>query len=176
MPQAPPSSRPRPTVCAMVELHLRADRRGRPLRADRRPTPRLPPKIARYEHGFIVTGTDLSRGDAPSSSAVSTVALMFETTVPGVFAVGASARARSRESHRRWVRVRSFIQQIHQHLEAKQRPPGTASRVRQAERLNLTARVGSRLDSVPQSQAPHLRSADPLDGRPHQTVRRVRDS
>jgi thioredoxin reductase (NADPH) len=53
----------------------------------------LPPSIARDARGYVLTGTDLVREGGAESTA-RRLPLMFETSVPGVFAVG-DARANS---------------------------------------------------------------------------------
>ena len=49
----------------------------------------LPPGISRDEHGFIVTGSDLSHGHDPAASwPLPRAPLPLETSLPGVFAAG----------------------------------------------------------------------------------------
>jgi thioredoxin reductase (NADPH) len=82
----------------------------------------LPPEIARDEQGYLVTGTDLSREGAAPGWLLERPPLMFETSVPGVFAVG-DVRSRSVKRVASAVGEGSVvIQQLHQHVE------GTPSR------------------------------------------------
>ena len=48
----------------------------------------LPPHISRDEHGFILTGSDLSGGNPAASRTHPRPPLQLETSVPGVFAAG----------------------------------------------------------------------------------------
>lgn len=48
----------------------------------------LPDVVVRDGHGFVVTGTDLGGADMRSYEALERAPLPFETSVPGVFAVG----------------------------------------------------------------------------------------
>jgi thioredoxin reductase (NADPH) len=76
----------------------------------------LPPDVARDEQGYLVTGTDATRPQ------IERPPFMFETSVPGVFAVG-DVRSRSVKRVASAVGEGSVvIQQVHQHLE------GTPSR------------------------------------------------
>lgn len=81
----------------------------------------LPPEIARDAHGFLVTGAELSHdgllGDWPMARAP----YAYETTVPGVFAVG-DVRSRSVKRVASAVGEGSaVVQVIHQHLESQSR-------------------------------------------------------
>ena len=86
----------------------------------------LPAEIMRDERGFVLTGTDV----APEWS-IERPPFMFETSVPGVFAVG-DARAGSVKRVASAVGEGSVvIQQVHQHLHANdeaQRSPSTVTR------------------------------------------------
>jgi thioredoxin reductase (NADPH) len=77
----------------------------------------LPPEIVRDERGFVLTGTDL-----PADWPLERPPFMFETSVPGVFAVG-DVRSRSVKRVASAVGEGSVvIQQVHQHLEATHSP------------------------------------------------------
>jgi thioredoxin reductase (NADPH) len=78
----------------------------------------LPPEIARDDQGFLMTGTDLSRDDAvrwlPERPP-----FMYETSVPGIFAVG---DVRSRSVKRVAVAVGQgsvVVQHVLQYLEGR---------------------------------------------------------
>jgi thioredoxin reductase (NADPH) len=72
----------------------------------------LPPEIARDEQGYVLTGTDAASGlDRPPR--------MFETSVPGVFAVG-DVRSSSVKRVASAVGEGSVvIQQVHQYLAGR---------------------------------------------------------
>jgi thioredoxin reductase (NADPH) len=77
----------------------------------------LPPEIARDEHDFVLTGADLSREGATGGWSLERPPFMFETSAPGVFAVG-DVRARSVKRVASAVGEGSVvIQQVHQLLE-----------------------------------------------------------
>jgi thioredoxin reductase (NADPH) len=77
----------------------------------------LPPEIVRDERGFVLTGTDV-----PSEWPLERPPFMFETSVPGIFAVG-DVRSRSVKRVASAVGEGSVvIQQVHQHLEAERSP------------------------------------------------------
>jgi thioredoxin reductase (NADPH) len=76
----------------------------------------LPPEIARDEQGYVLTDTDLERGDGPAQWGLERAPLVFETSVPGVFAVG-DVRSRSVKRVASAVGEGSVvIQQVHEHL------------------------------------------------------------
>jgi thioredoxin reductase (NADPH) len=54
----------------------------------------LPPTVARDAQGFVLTGPDVRGGDSPSTWLLEREPYSFETSMPGVFAVG-DIRARS---------------------------------------------------------------------------------
>lgn len=78
----------------------------------------LPPQIARDEQGFVMTGPDLSRRDGSITCwMLERPPLMYETSVPGIFAVG---DVRSRSVKRVAVAVGQgsvVVQQALQYLE-----------------------------------------------------------
>jgi len=77
----------------------------------------LPPAIVRDERGYVITGNDLA-SDWP----LERPPFMFETSVPGIFAVG-DVRSRSVKRVASGVGEGSVvIQQVHQHLEARRSP------------------------------------------------------
>jgi thioredoxin reductase (NADPH) len=76
----------------------------------------LPPEIARDEQGYVLTDTDLERGDGPAQWGLERAPLVFETSVPGVFAVG-DVRSRSVKRVASAVGEGSVvIQRVHEHL------------------------------------------------------------
>jgi thioredoxin reductase (NADPH) len=78
----------------------------------------LPPQIARDEHDFVITGPDLSRDRAIACWTLERPPFPYETSVPGVFAVG---DVRSRSVKRVAVAVGQgsvVVQQVLQYLEA----------------------------------------------------------
>ena len=80
----------------------------------------LPAGIARDQHGFVITGPDLDAADAAPEWPVDRPRLGFETSLPGVFAVG-DVRSRSVKRVAAAVGEGSVvIQQVHSHIEAKQ--------------------------------------------------------
>jgi thioredoxin reductase (NADPH) len=84
----------------------------------------LPPEIACDGHGFVVTGPDLTSGDAPPCWAFDRHPFTFETSLPGVFAVG-DVRSQSVKRVASAVGEGSVvIQQVHRHLTTE--PPATA--------------------------------------------------
>jgi thioredoxin reductase (NADPH) len=90
----------------------------------------LPAEIARDEHGFVVTGADLSRDGAAPGWPLERPPVMFETSVPGVFAVG-DVRSRSVKRVAAAVGEGSVvIQQVHLHLESEQASEATRTRGR----------------------------------------------
>ncbi|MGQ0803784.1 MAG: FAD-dependent oxidoreductase [Actinomycetota bacterium] len=83
----------------------------------------LPPEIGRDHRGYVITGTDLGT-DWP----LERPPFMFETSVPGVFAVG-DARWRSVKRVASAVGEGSVvIQQIHQHLASDATAPTSTGR------------------------------------------------
>ena len=77
----------------------------------------LPPEVARDEQGYVVTGPDVAGDHAGTGWRLERPPLMFETTVPGVFAVG-DVRAQSVKRVASAVGEGSVvIQQVHQYLE-----------------------------------------------------------
>jgi thioredoxin reductase (NADPH) len=76
----------------------------------------LPPEIDRDQQGYVLTDTDLDRGDGPGRWGLERAPLVFETSVPGVFAVG-DVRSRSVKRVASAVGEGSVvIQQVHQYL------------------------------------------------------------
>jgi thioredoxin reductase (NADPH) len=76
----------------------------------------LPSEIARDEHGYVLTDTDLERADGAAGWRLERAPLVFETSVPGVFAVG-DVRSRSVKRVASAVGEGSVvIQQVHEHL------------------------------------------------------------
>ena len=79
----------------------------------------LPPEVARDEQGYVVTGPDVAGDHAGTGWRLERPPLMFETTVPGVFAVG-DVRAQSVKRVASAVGEGSVvIQQVHQYLEGR---------------------------------------------------------
>ena len=79
----------------------------------------LPPEVARDEQGYVVTGPDVAGDRAGTGWRLERPPLMFETTVPGVFAVG-DVRAQSVKRVASAVGEGSVvIQQVHQYLEGR---------------------------------------------------------
>ena len=79
----------------------------------------LPPEVARDEQGFLVTGPDVAGERGATGWRLERPPLMFETTVPGVFAVG-DVRAQSVKRVASAVGEGSVvIQQVHQYLEGR---------------------------------------------------------
>ena len=77
----------------------------------------LPPEIACDEHGFVLTGPDIGHQSGGPDWSRSRPPFMYETSAPGVFAVG-DARARSVKRVAAAAGEGSVvIQQVHQHLE-----------------------------------------------------------
>jgi len=80
----------------------------------------LPAEVARDQHGFVLTGPDLGAADAAPEWPLDRPPLGFETSLPGVFAVG-DVRSRSVKRVAAAVGEGSVvIQQVHSHLDAKQ--------------------------------------------------------
>jgi thioredoxin reductase (NADPH) len=78
----------------------------------------LPPEVLRDDQGYLLTGTDVPSA-VTSGREVERPRLMFETSVPGVFAVG-DARSRSVKRVASAVGEGSVvIQQVHQYLEGR---------------------------------------------------------
>ena len=78
----------------------------------------LPPEIARDEHGFVVTGTDLARPGSAPEWPLERPPFMFETSLPGVFAVG-DVRSGSVKRVASAVGEGSVVmQEVHQYLGA----------------------------------------------------------
>lgn len=81
----------------------------------------LPPEVARDAHGFVVTGADLSHDGVLGDWPIARAPYQFETSVPGVFAVG-DVRSRSVKRVASAVGEGSaVVQQIHRHLETRSR-------------------------------------------------------
>jgi thioredoxin reductase (NADPH) len=79
----------------------------------------LPSEIARDEQGYVLTDTDLARGDGPAQWELERAPLVFETSVPGVFAVG-DVRSRSVKRVASAVGEGSVvIQQVHAYLAGR---------------------------------------------------------
>ncbi|HKH25792.1 MAG TPA: FAD-dependent oxidoreductase [Acidimicrobiia bacterium] len=79
----------------------------------------LPPEVARDELGYLVTGPDVAGDRGATGWRLERPPLMFETTVPGVFAVG-DVRAQSVKRVASAVGEGSVvIQQVHQYLEGR---------------------------------------------------------
>jgi thioredoxin reductase (NADPH) len=80
----------------------------------------LPAAVERDAWGYVTTGTDLARGDAQEARwPLERPPRMFETSLPGVFAVG-DCRHRSVKRVASAVGEGSIVvQQIHQHLAAE---------------------------------------------------------
>jgi thioredoxin reductase (NADPH) len=84
----------------------------------------LPAEIARDDHGFLLTGPDLLAEDEVSAWPLERPPFAFETSVPGVFAVG-DVRSRSVKRVAAAVGEGSVvIQQVHSHLKAEPRLTG----------------------------------------------------
>jgi thioredoxin reductase (NADPH) len=85
----------------------------------------LPSEIARDEHGYVVTGADLVSTDSnPRNWPLERAPNAFETSVPGVFAVG-DVRSRSVKRVAPAVGEGSVVvQQVHQYLETDRDPAG----------------------------------------------------
>ena len=85
----------------------------------------LPREVARDEHGFVLTGGDASGGE--SQRPLDRPRFMFETTIPGVFAVG-DVRHRSVKRVASAVGEGSVvIQEVHRYLDAHAIPTATGS-------------------------------------------------
>jgi thioredoxin reductase (NADPH) len=79
----------------------------------------LPPAIARDEHGFVVTGAELTHDGLLDDWLLPRSPRTFETSVPGVFAVG-DVRSRSMKRVASAVGEGSgAIKQIHHYLESQ---------------------------------------------------------
>jgi thioredoxin reductase (NADPH) len=79
----------------------------------------LPPEIARDEHRFVVTGAELTHDGLLDDWLLPRSPRTFETSVPGVFAVG-DVRSRSMKRCASAVGEGSgAIQQIHHYLESQ---------------------------------------------------------
>ena len=79
----------------------------------------LPADVARDDLGYLVTGTDVARDVAAAGWRLERPPLVFETSVPGVFAVG-DVRAQSVKRVASAVGEGSVVmQQVHQYLEAR---------------------------------------------------------
>ena len=79
----------------------------------------LPADVARDDLGYLVTGTDVARDAAAAGWRLERPPLVFETSVPGVFAVG-DVRAQSVKRVASAVGEGSVVmQQVHQYLEAR---------------------------------------------------------
>jgi thioredoxin reductase (NADPH) len=82
----------------------------------------LPDDVARDQHGYILTGSDLPSED--QAEAGQPVPLSLETSLPGVFAVG-DARADSVQRVASAVGEGSAaVPQVHQHLQRRATQPG----------------------------------------------------
>jgi thioredoxin reductase (NADPH) len=78
----------------------------------------LPAEIGRDEHGFVLTGADSSSAGTRPAWSPARPPFMFETSLPGVFAVG-DIRSRSVKRVAAAVGEGSVvIQQVHQYLKA----------------------------------------------------------
>jgi thioredoxin reductase (NADPH) len=79
----------------------------------------LPPEVARDAPGYVVTGTEVAGDRSATGWRLERPPLMFETSVPGVFAVG-DVRAQSVKRVASAVGEGSVvIQQVHQYLEGR---------------------------------------------------------
>jgi thioredoxin reductase (NADPH) len=79
----------------------------------------LPPAVARDAHGFVVTGADLSHDELLGDWVLPRVPFTYETSVPGVFAVG-DVRSRSVKRVASGVGEGSaVVAQIHRFLESQ---------------------------------------------------------
>jgi thioredoxin reductase (NADPH) len=79
----------------------------------------LPTEIARDEHGFILTGQDLTAHDVKADWPLERPPFAFETSIPGAFAVG-DVRSRSVKRVAAAVGEGSVvIQQVHSYLAAE---------------------------------------------------------
>jgi thioredoxin reductase (NADPH) len=79
----------------------------------------LPAGVARDGQGYLVTGTDVARDAAAAGWRLERPPLVFETSVPGVFAVG-DVRAQSVKRVASAVGEGSVVmQQVHQYLEGR---------------------------------------------------------
>jgi thioredoxin reductase (NADPH) len=86
----------------------------------------LPPSIARDEAGFILTGSDAASGKAGTQE----VPLMFETSLPGVFAVGDVRHGSIKRVASAVGEGSVAVQQLHLHLARADRPAGEGARTR----------------------------------------------
>jgi thioredoxin reductase (NADPH) len=81
----------------------------------------LPPEIARDQHGFIVTGADLSHDRLLDDWTLARVPYPFETSFPGVFAVG-DVRSRSVKRVASAVGEGSVvIQHVHKYFQEREK-------------------------------------------------------
>ena len=81
----------------------------------------LPDVVARDQHGFIVAGTDLTHDELLDDWVLPRPPMNFETSVPGVFAVG-DARSRSMKRVASAVGEGSgVIKEIHRYLETQEK-------------------------------------------------------
>jgi thioredoxin reductase (NADPH) len=79
----------------------------------------LPADVTRDGQGYVVTGTDVARDAAAAGWRLERPPLAFETSVPGVFAVG-DVRAQSVKRVASAVGEGSVVmQQVHRYLEAR---------------------------------------------------------
>ena len=101
----------------------------------------LPSGVVRDALGYLVTGPDVASERAATRWALERPPMMFETSVPGVFAVG-DVRAQSVKRVASAVGEGSVvIQQVHQYLEG--RPARSGLRVnRLARRFTIVQTVG----------------------------------
>jgi thioredoxin reductase (NADPH) len=103
----------------------------------------LPGDVARDQHGFILTGSDLSNDDRDEVG--QPIPLSLETSLPGVFAVG-DVRAGSVQRVASAVGEGSVaVPQVHQHLQrhATQPGPGNAFGGRTAAQRHRTRQAPS---------------------------------
>ncbi len=85
----------------------------------------LPPEVARDQHGFVVTGGDLVHDELLADWVLARPPYGFETTFPGVFAVG-DVRSRSVKRVASAVGEGSAaIQLVHRFLEQREQWPAT---------------------------------------------------
>ena len=81
----------------------------------------LPPEIARDQHGFVVTGADLSHDRLLDDWTLARVPYPFETSFPGVFAVG-DIRSRSVKRVASAVGEGSVvIQHVHKYFQEREK-------------------------------------------------------
>lgn len=83
----------------------------------------LPAEILRDSHGFLLTGPDLLAGEDRTASPLARPPFGFETSVPGVFAVGDVRSGSVKRAAAAVGEGSVVIQQVHSHLKTEQRSP-----------------------------------------------------